>query len=209
MTLKLVRILRLKQFAAMRRLDGPVALGKAIGKKTNQTSDLLSGKVSFGEKVARSIEVFAGLPDGWLDRLDEQANTAAGPIVRGAVPLLSDVQAGMYKQFVDNSQPGDGATELIPTAVPIQRHTFALRVVGDSMEPEFYAGMILIVEPEIDPVPGDFVIARNGDHETVLKQLTRDGADYYLKPLNTRYPIKPLGDSQIVGVVRAVERRFR
>jgi SOS-response transcriptional repressor LexA len=209
MSLKLVRIARLKQFALHRGLEGPVAIGLAIGKKPNQASDLLSGKASFGEKVARSIEEFAQLPAGWLDRLNGDENIVAGPAVRGAVPLISNVQAGMYTAFVDNFHPGDGGQELIHTAVPIHQHTFALRVTGDSMEPEFAEGAILIIEPEMDPLPGDFVIAKNGDEETTFKQLVKDGADWYLKPLNPRYPIKPLGDSKIIGVLRAVEKRYR
>lgn len=136
-------------------------------------------------------------------------NTAVGPEVRGRVPLLSDVQAGNYKEHVDNYHPGDGGQELIPTSVPVKQHTFALRVTGDSMEPEFRAGMVLIVEPELEAHPGDFVIAKNSDGETTFKQLVRDGSDWYLKPLNERYPIKPLGNARIIGVVRAVERRFR
>lgn len=115
----------------------------------------------------------------------------------------------MYTEFVDNFHAGDGGQELIPTSVPVNRHTFALRVSGDSMEPEFHEGMILIIEPELDPQPGDFVVAKNGNDETTFKQLTKDGADWYLKPLNPRYPIKLLGESKIIGVLRAVEKRYR
>lgn len=137
------------------------------------------------------------------------ANTSAGPEVRGVVPLLSEVQAGSYKEHVDNFHPGDGGMESIPTSVPVKRHTFALRVTGDSMEPDFLAGAVLIVEPEMEPNPGDYVIAKNADNETTFKQLVKDGGDWYLKPLNSRYPIKPLGTARIIGVVRAVERRLR
>jgi SOS-response transcriptional repressor LexA len=137
------------------------------------------------------------------------SNISAGPNIGGAVPLLSDVQAGNFKDYVDNFHPGDGGAEEIPTSVPVKRHTFALRVSGDSMEPLFSAGMVLIVEPEMDPQPGDFVIAKNSDNGTTFKQLVKDGADWYLKPMNERYPIKPLGKSRVIGVVRAVERRFR
>jgi SOS-response transcriptional repressor LexA len=136
-------------------------------------------------------------------------NVQEGPEVRGRVPLISAVQAGNYKMHVDNLHPGDGEGERISTTVPVKRHTFALRVSGDSMEPEFKEGAILIVEPDMDAQPGDFVIAKNGDEETTFKQLMQDGGDWYLKPLNPRYPIKPLGKASIVGVVRAVERRFR
>ena len=137
------------------------------------------------------------------------SNTADGPAIRGAVPLLSDVQAGAYKMYVDNLLPEDEAQDLIPTGVPVNRHTFALRVMGDSMEPEFREGMILIVEPEMSPQPGDYVIARDGADETTFKQLVRDAGEWYLKPLNPRWPIRPLGKSTIIGVVRAVEKRFR
>lgn len=209
MSLKLVRIQRLKQFAQMRGLNGPVAIGKAIGKKTAQAANLLSGVASFGEKVARSIEEHAGLETGWLDSLTDEQNTEPGPLIGGRVPILSPVQAGMYKEHVDNLHPGDGEAELIATTVPVKRHTFALRVTGDSMEPEFTEGMVLVVEPEMDPHPGDYVIAGTPGGETTFKKLTRDAGEWYLTPLNDRYPIKPLGEQSIIGVVRAVEKRFR
>lgn len=209
MSLKLVRIERLKELMRLRGLNGPTALGVAINKSTAQTANLLAGIGSFGEKVARSIEEYAGLPLGWLDTLDQTDNTEPGPLIRGRVPLLSPVQAGMYKEYVDNFHPGDGGMELIPTSVPVKKHTFALRVTGDSMEPMFQEGMLLIVEPELEALPGDFVIAKTASDESTFKQLVRDGDEWFLKPLNERYPIRPLGNASIVGVVRAVERRFR
>lgn len=125
------------------------------------------------------------------------------------MPLISEVQAGAFKEHVDNFHPGDGGSEQIATTVPVKRYTFALRVSGDSMEPEFTEGMILVIEPELEVNPGDFVIAKNSNGETTFKQLIRDGGDWYLKPLNPRYPLKPLGDSQVIGVLRAVEKRYR
>lgn len=209
MSLKLIRIQRLRRFRVLRELEGPVQLGKAIGKSASQASDLITGKASFGEKVARSIEVFAQLPENWLDNLEEDSNISAGPVLRGTVPIISNIQAGMFKEFVDNNYPGDEQQERIATGVPVNKHTFALRVVNDSMEPEFKEGMVLIVEPEMDAMPGDYVIAKNGSEETTFKKLVQDGADWYLKPLNPAYPIRPLGGSTIIGVVRAVEKRFR
>ena len=86
--------------------------------------------------------------------------------------------------------------------------SYALRVIGDSMEPEFPEGMILIVEPEMDFAPNDFVIVKNGD-EATFKQITKDGDDWYLKPLNPRYPIKPLGTAKIIGVVREATHNIK
>jgi len=163
-------------------------------------------------EIATRMERVTGYRADWIlnGRLPKRAdNVSPGPDVKGTVPLLSNIQAGMYREFVDNFHPGDGGAEAIPTTVQINKHTFALRVVGDSMEPRFTEGMILIVEPEMEANPGDFVIAKNGDEETTFKQLIKDGPDWFLKPLNDRYPIKPLGESQIVGVVRAASLNFR
>lgn len=111
-------------------------------------------------------------------------------------------------EAIDLYAPGD-AEDWIETTVPIKEHTFALRVEGDSMEPEFPAGVLIVVEPDLDPQPGDYVIAKNGD-EATFKQLVKDGPDWYLKPINKRYPIKPLeSPCKIIGVVREQARRYR
>lgn len=136
------------------------------------------------------------------------SNVSPGPPITGKVPVISWVQAGTYKETVDLFEPGD-AEDWIETTVPIREHTFALRIQGDSMEPNFQAGMLVVVEPDLDPQPGDYVIVKNGD-EATFKQLVKDGGDWYLKPLNPRYPLKPLESTcSIVGVVREAVWRFR
>jgi len=138
----------------------------------------------------------------------DEVNIAPGPIVHGKVPLISWVQAGHAVEVVDLLHLGEGF-DLIDTTCQIRRHTYALRVQGDSMSPDFPEGCIIVVEPEMEPIPGDYVIAKNGDEEATFKQFIKDGADYYLKPMNERYPIKPLGAYHVVGVVRELVRRFR
>lgn len=157
---------------------------------------------SISPRLAQKI---VGVPAGEVGQSD---NVHPGPEIRGKVPLISWVQAGDFAEVVDLLHPGE-AFEWIETTVQPRVHTFALRVHNDSMEPDFPAGTILIVEPELDAHAGDFVIAKNGDEEATFKQLVRDGGDWYLKPLNPRYPLKPLAGCQVVGVVRAAERRFR
>lgn len=131
--------------------------------------------------------------------------------VRAEIPLISEVEAGNYT-VIDNFKPR-GGFELVPVTVPVKRHTFALRVHGDSMvgstSDSFPEGSILVVEPELTAEPGDYVIVLNSKNQTTFKQLVKDGADYYLKPLNTRYPVKPLGSAEIIGVVREFTKRFR
>ena len=131
--------------------------------------------------------------------------------MRAEVPLVSEVEAGNYTA-IDNFNPR-GRFETVAVSVEIKRHTYALRVHGDSMVSDsgdsFPEGSILVVGPEMDALSGDYVIALNEANETTFKQLIRDRGDLYLKPLNTQYPIKPLGTAEIIGVVREFTKRFR
>jgi len=61
--------------------------------------------------------------------------------------------------------------------------SFALRVLGDDMAPEFNAGEIIIVEPDGALKDGSYVLARCGD-EWILRQLRRRDGSWTLHALN-------------------------
>lgn len=134
-----------------------------------------------------------------------------GPRLRGRIPVISWVQAGSFASVVDNLHPGE-AEEWADTTVAVRRHTYALRVRGDSMtnpegEPTFQDGQIIVVEPDAidspDRLVGKFVVVKRArDNEATFKQLTKDAGVYYLKPLNPRYKLIELqADDTICGVV--------
>lgn len=88
---------------------------------------------------------------------------------------------------------------------------FALRVLGDSMVPEFIEGDIVIVEPDGVVRDGSFVLA-NPDGEWIFRQLARGADGWALRPLNPAYAQQPLSDlSAVRGVViqKAVPGRRR
>ncbi|MCW5323718.1 S24 family peptidase [Verminephrobacter aporrectodeae subsp. tuberculatae] len=146
---------------------------------------------------------------GWLDleHSPKEESPEQSPPLRGKVPVISWVHAGEFSEVV--AVEAWGTEEWVETSVPVLRSTFALRVKGDSMEPEFPAGVVIIVEPDLAPNPGDYVVVCSGSGEATFKQLVRDGVDWYLKPINERYPIKPLGASNVIGVVREMIKKFR
>ena len=127
----------------------------------------------------------------------------------GTVPIISWVKAGSFTECINDF----GEFEQIATDCEIREHTYALRVIGDSMVSDaaisFPEGIIIIVEPSMIAISGDFVIAINGDNEATFKQLIKDGVDWYLKPLNNRYPIKPIGSANVIGVVRQSVMKFK
>jgi len=63
---------------------------------------------------------------------------------------------------------------------------FALQVLGDSMEPEFRDGAIVIVEPGVVVNDGCYVVAQHNE-EYVLRQLNICEQRWILKPLNKNY----------------------
>lgn len=78
---------------------------------------------------------------------------------------------------------------------------FALRVLGQSMAPEFEEGEIIVVEPDGALRDGSFVLAQL-DGEWLFRQLRRDGAGWLLAALNPAFPPRPLPDLAAVrGVV--------
>lgn len=79
---------------------------------------------------------------------------------------------------------------------------FALQVLGDSMEPEFKNGAVIIVDPAGVVEHGSYVIAVRGD-EYIFRQLVIRDGQMSLKALNDTYPRLPLpgGVDDIKGVV--------
>lgn len=63
---------------------------------------------------------------------------------------------------------------------------YALRVLGDSMAPEFADGCIVIVDPGYLPHDGSYVIVEFAG-DVFFRQLVIDGERRFLKPLNPKY----------------------
>jgi SOS-response transcriptional repressor LexA len=74
---------------------------------------------------------------------------------------------------------------------------FALRVLGDSMVPEFTEGTIIIVEPTGVLERGCYVVAEHDD-EYLFRQLVITQGHWFLKPLNDRYPTVELAGPQAI-----------
>lgn len=142
-----------------------------------------------------------------------QAGGDAVAAARHVVPLLPDAEAYTYSTQGSDVSQMPRFYETVPVTVPVKRRTYALRVSGDSMVGDrgdsFPEGSVIVVEPELAPQPGDYVIAVDNEHQPTFKQLVRDGGEFLLKPLNPRYPIRPLADGQLIGVVREFSKRFR
>ena len=79
----------------------------------------------------------------------------------------------------------------------------ALMVLGDSMQPEFSEGEILVIEMGAPATDGAFVIAEVAKEDFIFRQLKRDAqGGWRLHALNPAYPdVSISGLDTIKGVV--------
>ena len=178
-------------------------LGNAIGVDKGNISRYESGK-QFPEldKVSNIAEALG--VEVWGLFAKAQGCNVSEPIDIYRVPLISWVQAGNYEDvFLSNLDN----IELIETTYKPRKHTYALRVVGDSMETKFPEGCVIIVEPEEQPHNKSFVIVTVQDsNQATFKQLIDDESGKYLKPLNEKYPLMPFQpNTTFCGVVKKMQ----
>lgn len=136
-----------------------------------------------------------GVQANWLDTGEgqqESGNTSPGPDVRQFAPLISWVSAGVWSPAVDVYEPGY-AEEWLPCPKN-GRHTYALRVKGDSMTAPYGKtypdGCVIFVDPDRrSPSNGDRIIAKlKGSDEVTFKAFQQDAGRTWLKPLNPQHP---------------------
>ena len=99
------------------------------------------------------------------------------------IPVLGDVRAGYPMEAVENIID----YEEIDEDMARRGEFFALRIKGDSMEPRFVEGDVVIVRKQETADSGDIVVALvNGDSATI-KKLKRHQNGITLVPSNAAY----------------------
>lgn len=126
-----------------------------------------------------------GLRSGnWLDII-ARVEMKKSFTKRRRVPLLSWSEVGV--------KAAKGSVKLIYSSELVSKRGFAMTIKGDSMEPAFTFGEIIIVDPDILPETGKYVVVKMAAggtefrEEAVLKQFFQDGDRIFLKALNPIY----------------------
>ena len=85
---------------------------------------------------------------------------------------------------------------------------YALRVLGDSMAPEFPEGCVIIIDPGHAPSDGSYVVVEFAG-DIFFRQLLFEGARRFLQPLNPNYGGFALTPPYTIrgGVVQQVGKR--
>jgi phage repressor protein C with HTH and peptisase S24 domain len=90
-----------------------------------------------------------------------------------ALPLIGLTQAGAGGFFDDGGFPVGQGWDQIRFPRVADENAYALEVTGDSMQPLYRDGDILIVSPNSAPRKGDRVVLRTTDGEVMAKILVR------------------------------------
>jgi SOS-response transcriptional repressor LexA len=125
------------------------------------------------------------------------------------VPVLNSVAAGYPHHFTDLDYPPGVADEYIRCPDIHDPQAFAARIVGDSMEPQYRQGDIVVFSPRAVAGNGDdcFVRFAPPDEGTTFKRIFEDSAETLrLQPLNNQYPSQVVGRDKVNGLWPATFR---
>lgn len=192
-------------------------LGKAVG-----VSDVTVGywerdqNTPGGLKLSKLASVLGVSETYLLYGKEDESNVAPAPMGYLKVPVISYVQAGIWTPESD-ARNLEGNIDYVVSTGDFSQSTFALKVKGKSMEPEFVEGDLILIDPELRPNPGDFVVAKNGEDEATFKKyrargITEKGEEIFeLVPLNSDFAVRSSAKEKfhIIGVLVEHRRLIR
>jgi phage repressor protein C with HTH and peptisase S24 domain/ribosome-binding protein aMBF1 (putative translation factor) len=181
----------------------------------------LSGYQSLAQRLKQAARRGESLDDllrsGSLRQFVEAATSNVDDPIALArrVPIINKVAAGYPAEFTDLDYPASVADEYLASPDVTDPHAFAARVVGDSMEPQYREGEIVVFCPDLPtPAGSDCFVRLKRDNQTTFKRIyfEEDGSVIRLQPLNNAYAPKLVRREDVDGmyaaayVMRKVER---
>lgn len=139
-----------------------------------------------------TMETFVGLIQG---------NGGTAPL-RG-VPLLGFAEAGAGGYFDDGGFPNGSGWDEIAFPALNDEHAYALEVSGQSMEPAYRDGDVIIVSPAAPIRRGDRVVVKTRSGEVMAKELKRTTAKTVeLKSLNSQHGERTIASNDVLWIAR-------
>ncbi len=122
------------------------------------------------------------------------------------VPVINKVAAGYPNDFDDLDYPVGVADDYVRCPDLHDPNSFAVRVVGDSMEPKFKEGDIVVFSPAADVSNGDDCFVRfTTPHETTFKRVFFEPDNKVrLQPRNENYSPIIVDGQRINGLYKAI-----
>ena len=152
------------------------------------------------ESVAKSLAATGATLDQFVALISESARPPAE-----AVPLIGFAEAGVGGYFDDSGFPNGKGWDEIPFPAVDDEHAYALEISGESMQPAYRDGTVIIVSPAVPLRRGDRVVVKTRDGEVMAKELKRKTTkSWELKSLNPDHPDRTLAVEEVIWVARIV-----
>jgi len=157
------------------------------------------------ESIAHVLSATGATMGDFLALMDSDENNTLGTASH-TIPLIGFAKAGQKGFFDEDGYPvGDSWDEIsFPQSDMLESGaTYALEVTGDSMEPLYRAGDILVISPTAKIRKGDRVVVRTIKGEVMAKELARKSpVKIDLKSLNPAHENRTLSPTDISWMAR-------
>jgi len=156
------------------------------------------------DKKSDDVPLDALLTESQLDVEIGGLSLSAGRLV----PVINKVSAGYPNDFTDLDYPVGVADDYVRCPDLHDPNAFAVRVVGDSMEPKFCEGNIVVFSPAAEVHNGDDCFVRFAmTNETAFKRVFFEPENKIrLQPRNEKHTPSIIDGKRINGLYRAVIR---
>ena len=157
------------------------------------------------ESVAKALDAVGAGFDSFAALVGGARAMPARSVTSRRIPLIGLAQAGGEGFFDDGGFPVGGSWDEVGLPEVADPNAYALEISGDSMEPVYRDGDLVIVSPVAPLRRGDRVVARTHGGEVMAKELARRSArKIELKSLNPAYPDYSFDLSEVVWMHRIV-----
>lgn len=156
------------------------------------------------ESISRILEATGATMSDFLSLMDSE-DTLISSSRSGFIPLIGFAQAGKHGYFDEDGYPaGDSWDEVkFPENDVNPEANYALEISGDSMEPLYRNGDVLIVSRDATIRKGDRVVLRTTKGEVMAKELVRKSpAKIELKSLNPEHQDRVIAAGDVSWMAR-------
>jgi phage repressor protein C with HTH and peptisase S24 domain len=151
------------------------------------------------ESVAKSLAATGVTMDTFVQLIDPGGRTAR------AVPLIGLAQAGSGGYFDDGGFPVGKGWDEIPFPAVNDENAYALEISGNSMEPAYRDGTVIVVSPAASIRRGDRVAVKTREGEVMVKELKRrTSKSIELRSINPDHAERSLSVSDVLWIARIV-----
>lgn len=189
------RLIYAKDEKGLKQVD----LVKATGVSKGTVSNWISGKTTPDDTVALGdLAKALGVSVDWLVTGRESSNHSFSnvrPVDKHEIrmaPVLNYVQAGEFCEYFDDAI----ADRFEPVSTKHPKNSYWVELNGLSMMPDFYPEELVLINPDMQPSPGDYVVAKKAGEDAVTFKKWRprgfddNGVEYCeLVPLNPDFPV--------------------